>query len=697
VGKLRYFIILFLVSNAFGQFSVTTGFHRDARDSTFYERRQTHYDTTRTDYATVAAMVNDEVFKWLPLWAWLEQETWNSNIENMLDSLSQWTGGIMAQQGLVAHARIMYGSGSNIANTGERWNRGLISSAAESKLDDRYITGGTGLISGNYVYKWVNPNKQVYGMAGIYAYVTHYGSQNFTNYGVDDFTTCPGGGLCSSLQNTWPTFTRNGRTYTWNSGATYDARLLAKDWIEEYIDRWYLHLGDGNREGDSIDYARAFPGAMHMLYTLLPKTDTLSIKSKMAGDLAMFDVLMDIGTLASTGSVMGRADWKFVRDRTMVFPTREMLGSSQDYHRYNIKTYYAYRYVMPLVIMDIIDITDEDSTYWVVHKEYNDDTLLHASGTGKMTYRTQGYALGASAAAGNNRAWQCFIQDPNSEVQGIRVFINKEDSTTHANIDDLDEGNHIGDEARMFKNAIYVHTQATPYFHQHKIDTVSAGLTWDDSTSQGGWEFRRLGRTFIAYQLGSTSAAFETAYRGLDYPTFQSFRDSVVANASLADGTSFTTSQGITITAADTFGIYNPGDQDNYPFPLMQTIDSNGDTLSNFVSADTILTWKHHGDTLIYDFNAWTIDSSGAALTPPIIITTSVKKGTISTAYTDTIKADVGACKFTIESGSLPPGLSMTAQGYLTGTPTSAGVYTYTVRAESDRGYSLRGYRHVIN
>ncbi len=53
--------------------------------------------------------------------------------------------------------------------------------------------------------------------------------------------------------------------------------------------------------------------------------------------------------------------------------------------------------------------------------------------------------------------------------------------------------------------------------------------------------------------------------------------------------------------------------------------------------------------------------------------------GLVSTAYTDTLTATGGTTPYTwsVNAGSLPPGITLTSAGVLTGTPTAAGSYTF--------------------
>ena len=66
----------------------------------------------------------------------------------------------------------------------------------------------------------------------------------------------------------------------------------------------------------------------------------------------------------------------------------------------------------------------------------------------------------------------------------------------------------------------------------------------------------------------------------------------------------------------------------------------------------------------------------------------SLPNGTGGTAYSQTFTASggVGAYTFSLVSGSLPVGMSMSSAGVFSGTPTVAGVYNFTVRATDGNG-----------
>ncbi|WP_053253257.1 putative Ig domain-containing protein [Ensifer adhaerens] len=87
--------------------------------------------------------------------------------------------------------------------------------------------------------------------------------------------------------------------------------------------------------------------------------------------------------------------------------------------------------------------------------------------------------------------------------------------------------------------------------------------------------------------------------------------------------------------------------------------------------------------------------------TPTIVVApTNLAKGTVGTAYSQTITASGGTApySYSLTSGALPAGFSVAADGTLSGTPTAAGSTSFTITATDAYGASGSAtYALVIN
>ena len=79
---------------------------------------------------------------------------------------------------------------------------------------------------------------------------------------------------------------------------------------------------------------------------------------------------------------------------------------------------------------------------------------------------------------------------------------------------------------------------------------------------------------------------------------------------------------------------------------------------------------------------------SGTVKIAPTITTESLPGGTVGEPYTETILAATGDASITwsVSNGSLPAGLSLGTDGTISGKPTTADTYTFTVKAENNAG-----------
>ena len=74
----------------------------------------------------------------------------------------------------------------------------------------------------------------------------------------------------------------------------------------------------------------------------------------------------------------------------------------------------------------------------------------------------------------------------------------------------------------------------------------------------------------------------------------------------------------------------------------------------------------------------------GTPPTPVTITTTALTPGTVNSTFTATLAATGGSGTYTwsVSSGKLPTGLTLSSAGVITGTPTTAGLSSFTVQAE---------------
>ena len=80
----------------------------------------------------------------------------------------------------------------------------------------------------------------------------------------------------------------------------------------------------------------------------------------------------------------------------------------------------------------------------------------------------------------------------------------------------------------------------------------------------------------------------------------------------------------------------------------------------------------------------WGQNTDGRAT--PLFATSSLPQGLTGASYSADVALSstvVPAVSFTVASGSLPPGIALSAAGHLSGTPTTLGTYNFTVRASN--------------
>ncbi len=157
----------------------------------------------------------------------------------------------------------------------------------------------------------------------------------------------------------------------------------------------------------------------------------------------------------------------------------------------------------------------------------------------------------------------------------------------------------------------------------------------------------------------------------------------------------------VTLTGPDTYSVsitlYTGIGTTASPVVVTGTLAGSG-TIDSF----SMFSWTKDPDTGVNSdlyFNRLYYTNQ-AAFTCPTILLGSLESPLQGTAYSQAITASAGLApySFALAGGSLPPGMSLSADGTVSGTPTDTGDYTFTVTAidadscPGSRSYTLRVY-----
>jgi len=96
-----------------------------------------------------------------------------------------------------------------------------------------------------------------------------------------------------------------------------------------------------------------------------------------------------------------------------------------------------------------------------------------------------------------------------------------------------------------------------------------------------------------------------------------------------------------------------------------------------------------NGDTATFNMTASAVSVTAQFedITAPVVTTASLPVGTITVSYSQTLaQASNTAAVWSLTAGTLPDGLSLSTTGAITGTPSVAGIFTFTVQATNGGG-----------
>lgn len=118
----------------------------------------------------------------------------------------------------------------------------------------------------------------------------------------------------------------------------------------------------------------------------------------------------------------------------------------------------------------------------------------------------------------------------------------------------------------------------------------------------------------------------------------------------------------------------------------MASAMGNGDTaLVSFAEGTGARLLTLAGNVPLQSFSAMAVTNNVAASVAPVFTAQSAPGGTVGSFYLYPFAAN-GATSYAVASGSLPPGTSLSTNGFLTGTATTAGSYTFVPSATGAGG-----------
>ena len=95
----------------------------------------------------------------------------------------------------------------------------------------------------------------------------------------------------------------------------------------------------------------------------------------------------------------------------------------------------------------------------------------------------------------------------------------------------------------------------------------------------------------------------------------------------------------------------------------------------------------NNGTIIVEKGGKLTGNEAGTVVYAPTITTTTLPNGTVGTSYSQTLAADNNPTEWTVTVGSLPDGLTLNqSTGEISGTPTTADTYNFTVTATNRAG-----------
>lgn len=180
--------------------------------------------------------------------------------------------------------------------------------------------------------------------------------------------------------------------------------------------------------------------------------------------------------------------------------------------------------------------------------------------------------------------------------------------------------------------------------------------------------------------------------------TFTLTQDLNIANSNIVvtveEGQTLTLDDGVTLTIPVIATLTNNGIVNNNGTIINTGTLNNSGTLNNNGNLNNTSVLNNAGS--IINNGTLTGEVGGSGTVTPKITTDSLSDGTVDTAYNQALTATGNNIKWGVTSGNLPTELRLSEDGKITGTPTTAGTYKFTVTATNNAGSDSKEFTLTI-
>ena len=372
-------------------------------------------------------------------------------------------------------------------------------------------------------------------------------------------------------------------------------------------------------------------------------------------------------------------------------------------------------------------LTSGDQNNYNVHYDMSTNTLTlkDANITGAASTATLNLYVGIYAYSSSGNVSLNIVLQDNNEItsDNYGIWVNSPDNGGNASLSIEGGGSLIASGSSSGIQVQSNSNNATLEINNAKVEAtggnysgnagvkVQAGEEKSASLTVDGGSLTASGFTGILYDSGSDSTPKEVTLT-ISNSALVDARDGEIGAGSTTDLTEVSptdNSVGIvfghdhsdskagtvygSVTLQESLTI-GEGESLTIPNGTSLTVNS-GVTLTNEGTVTNNGTLTNNG----------TIDNSGTLTgtisgnAPPSITTTSpLASGTVGTEYSVTLEANNSTSGWSVTSGSLPDGLTLDGNtGLISGTPTTAGTSTFTVKAANDYGSDSKELSIIID